>query len=91
MCKHRIVESHSEPADVRGFRGFKYQDLSEELAERIRSSGRPSPERLHRAESVWRHLGGILRGLARPTEAEIQADTYDGSVPISQWLKQNSK
>jgi hypothetical protein len=38
MCKHRIVESHSAPAAVRGFRRFKYQDLSEELAQRIRSN-----------------------------------------------------
>ena len=43
-------------------------------------------EQIHRLERIWRSLDLLLPGIARPTRADIEADKYDGSVAISQWL-----
>ncbi len=43
-------------------------------------------EQIHRVKRIWRNLGLLLPGVVLPTRAEIEADKYDGSVTISQWL-----
>jgi len=41
-------------------------------------------------ERIWRNLNSVMRGVSRPTEAEIEADEYDGTVSVSEWLARNS-
>jgi hypothetical protein len=42
-------------------------------------------------ERIWRNLNSVMRGVSRPTQAEIEADEYDGSVSIGEWLARNSR
>jgi hypothetical protein len=49
-------------------------------------------EQIHLAEKQIRdNLGSVLRELPRPTNAEAEADEFDGSVPFSQWLERESQ
>jgi len=48
-------------------------------------------ERFRRVKRIWQNLTVILRGVSPPIQAEIEADEYDGSVPISQWLARESR
>lgn len=47
-------------------------------------------ERLHQLKQLWRNLSRVLPKVSRPTQAEIDADEYDGSVSIAQWLARDS-
>jgi hypothetical protein len=46
---------------------------------------------LRRAKVVSRDLRAALARVLRPTEAEIQADKYEGNVPVRQWLDLGSR
>jgi ferric-dicitrate binding protein FerR (iron transport regulator) len=60
---------------------------SEELAEWVRWSSEPGNlEQFDRCKRKWRSLDLVLPEVARPSHADIEADEYDGSVPISHWL-----
>jgi hypothetical protein len=45
----------------------------------------------HRAQLISRDLHAVLARVSRPTQAEIEADEYDGRVPILQWLARASR
>jgi hypothetical protein len=47
-------------------------------------------EQYRQARRIWDSLSWMLPGVPRPTPAEIEADLYDGSVPISEWLARNT-
>jgi hypothetical protein len=86
-CKHRIARILPAAASMRGIHRFRCEKTSDELAGPTRTAlQRSSVAPLHRAERIWRNLGWVLPRLSRPTDAEIQADEYDGSIPISRWL-----
>jgi hypothetical protein len=44
-----------------------------------------------RAKLISRDLRAALGGVSRPTQAEIEADEYDGSVPVLEWLSRSSR
>ena len=46
---------------------------------------------LRRAKVVSRDLCAVLAGVLRPTQAEIEADEYEGNVPVQQWLDLGSR
>jgi hypothetical protein len=46
---------------------------------------------IHRAKLISRDLHAVLARVSRPTRAEIEADEYDGRVPILQWLARASR
>ena len=78
---------------VRWFLRFADDDRStlhpKELLEWARWSAAPGHfEEFRRVKEVWRGLGFVVPGVTRPTDAEIQADAYDASIPISQWVTQ---
>jgi len=41
------------------------------------------PGQSYRARRIFDALGAVLAKVSRPSRAEIEADDYDGSVPIS--------
>ena len=45
----------------------------------------------HRGKLISRDLHAVLSRVSRPTQAEIEADEYQGSVPILQWLGRGSR
>ena len=52
------------------------------------------PENLERFDSVrrtWQALELISSDVQPPTSSELAADEYDGSIPISQWLDEQSR
>ena len=46
---------------------------------------------LHRAKLTSRDLRAVLDRVSRLTQAEIEADEYDGRVPVAQWLDRGSR
>jgi hypothetical protein len=44
-----------------------------------------------RAKLMSRNLRAVLAGVPRPTQAEIDADEYDGSVSVLEWLGRSSR
>ncbi len=48
-------------------------------------------QRFRRATAITRDLRAVLAGVSRPTQAEIEADKYEGSVPVQQWLDRGSR
>jgi hypothetical protein len=48
-------------------------------------------QQFRRAELISRDLPAVLAGVPQPTEAEIKADKYEGSVPVQQWLDRGSR
>ena len=45
----------------------------------------------HRAKLNSRDLRAVLERVSRPTQAEIEADEYDGRVSVLQWLGRGSR
>jgi hypothetical protein len=45
----------------------------------------------HRAKLIARDLRAVLTRVSRPTLAEIEADEYEGCVPLQQWLSRASR
>ena len=45
----------------------------------------------HRAKLISRDLCAVPAGVPRPTQAEIDADEYEGCVPVLQWLGRGSR
>jgi hypothetical protein len=43
-------------------------------------------QQFRRAKQISRDLRTVLAGVSRPTQAEIEADEYEGCVPVRQWL-----
>ena len=41
---------------------------------------------VHRVKLTSRDLRAALERVLRPSQAEIEADEYDGRVPLLQWL-----
>ncbi|MFL6604463.1 MAG: restriction endonuclease [Steroidobacteraceae bacterium] len=54
-------------------------------------SGQPEHVARSQRASMWRSLHSVLPHLPRRTLAEIEADDYDGSVSVSQWLARDSR
>jgi hypothetical protein len=46
---------------------------------------------LHRTKLISRDLRAALARASRPTQAEIEADEYEGRVPVLQWLGRASR
>jgi hypothetical protein len=68
------------PDDVSMLRSMELRELARWLAV-------PGHlEQFRRVRALWLSLALVLPGAARPTNAEIQADAYDGAIPLSQWL-----
>ena len=44
-----------------------------------------------RAKRISRYLPAVLAAISRPTRAELEADKYEGSVPVQQWLDRSSR
>jgi hypothetical protein len=44
-----------------------------------------------RAKLMSRDLRAALAAVLRPTQAEIEADEYDGSVPVLEWLSRSAR
>jgi hypothetical protein len=44
-----------------------------------------------RAKLISRDLCAVLARVSRPNQAEIEADEYDGRVPIRKWLGRGSR
>ena len=96
MSKQGNVKGGSTPAAVPWFRRSRYDKTStpspEEFAARARWLLHTAHlEGCHRVKRIWRNLTLVLRRVSRPTPVEIDADEYDGSVPISQWLVRESR
>ena len=92
MCKHRIISIWSALAAALGFHRSRHQDPSEQLADQTTWFVQPRPtDQHHRAERIWRNLGSVLPGPPRPTDVEIQADEYDGSIRLARWLSRGSR
>jgi hypothetical protein len=96
MSKQRNIGGGPARASARWFRPLENQEFPrlspEELARRARSPGQPEyVAKSQQAKRIWRSLNSVLRGVSRPTEAEIEADEYDGSVSISQWLARRAR
>ena len=49
------------------------------------------PRQSYRGRLSSRDLRAVLARISRPTPAEIEADKYEGGVPILQWLGRASR
>lgn len=49
------------------------------------------PQQFHRTELISRGLRAALARVSRPTRAEIEADKYEGRVPVLQWLGRGAR
>jgi hypothetical protein len=45
----------------------------------------------HRTKLISRDLPAVLSRVSRPTRPEVEADEYEGRVPIRQWLGRASR
>ena len=95
MSKQRNIGGGPARASARWFRPLENQEFPklspDELARRAQSPGQPEyVAKSQQAKRIWRSLNSVLRGVSRPTEAEIEADEYDGTVSVSEWLARNS-
>jgi hypothetical protein len=95
MSKQRNVKGGSS-AVARWFRRPRHDKVSIPFPKQFTDgAGLPIQlghlERFHQLKRIWRNLSAILPRVSRPTRAEIEADEYDGSVPISQWLGRDSQ
>ena len=61
----------------------------------LRRRDLPTPptdlRQFRRAKLNSRDLRAALARVSRPTQAEIDADEYDGRVPLLQWLGRGSR
>jgi hypothetical protein len=46
---------------------------------------------VNRAKLNSHDLRAVLARVSRPSQAEIEADEYDGRVPLLQWLGRGSR
>jgi hypothetical protein len=45
----------------------------------------------HRAKLISRGLRAVLARVSLPIQAEIEADEYDGGMPVVEWLGRDSR
>jgi hypothetical protein len=48
-------------------------------------------QQFRRTTLILSDLRAVLAGVSRPTQAEVKADKYEGSVPVQQWLDRGSR
>jgi hypothetical protein len=88
--KQRIVEAAAGvAAALRWLQLFLQNDISTLSAEKLAAWARWSAngrhlEQFFRVKKLWHNLPR-LAGIARPTEADLAGDKYDGSVSIAEW------
>ncbi|MFL6604441.1 MAG: hypothetical protein ACJ8R9_24335 [Steroidobacteraceae bacterium] len=95
MSKQGDMKGGSARAALRWFRRFRRDEFPmlspDEFAHQARSPVQPEHvAQSQQAKRIWRNLNTVMRGTSRPPAAEIEADEYDGSVSVSQWLARNS-
>ncbi|MBS0418739.1 MAG: hypothetical protein JSR66_13580 [Proteobacteria bacterium] len=83
------------PEAVRWFHRFRMEGPTalspDESANWARWSADPGNlAEFRRANRLWKDLQA-LSGIARPTPAELSADNYDPSKPVSEWLTRGKR
>src|SRR5690348_9785143 len=91
MTKQRSGDSRSTEAAVRWRRRLGEEDASTLSPEELSSwaawvADPENRDRFREASRVWEVCDAPSLRVALPTDAEIAADEYDGSVPVSEWL-----
>ena len=91
MGKQRNAEGSWALAAARWFSRVRHSRISIQAPEESANPAEPLvlPARMEQSPQfwrIWRNLTLALLRISRPTRAEIAADEYDGSVPISEWL-----